>query len=698
MRRTTVFLVLLAGCGGSDVVTQATLEARLQPVRSCGELEDAIRAARLREMNETLDANLELALTGGNCYDHEDDRAFGAAPPNAASPAPAAGADTSSSAKGASQVSGTNNQIAGVDEADFVKNDSSHIYVVSAGKLRVIQAWPPTAARELAAVAIEGTPRKLFVANDRALVYSSLAPSAGSSSKGAGSWGGSGGECTYGYGCSFTGDGTPTKITIFDISERSAPRLVRELRLSGSYINARRIGGAIHTVLSSPGVRFPALKTWPVGISRCGTGSLLIRYYVLKAAFDELRAENARIIAETPLASIVPSVSDRLVGAGERSDLLGSCEGFFRPSRADGTAYTTLLSLELGGSAPAAASTIVSRPGAVFASAGALYVAVPHQQGAREDWFWGMPSGQREATTIHKFALEGAGSHYLGSGVVKGRVLNQFAMDEWDGHLRVATTTGHLPSKDVHSTLSVLGQQGGALVTVGVLDRLAPAEDIRSVRFDGERGYVVTFKKTDPLFVFDLANHRAPRVLAELKIPGFSTYMQMMDAEHLLTIGYDANDQGSFAWFTGVMLQIFDVSDPRAPRLAHKEVIGTRGSSSEALTNHLAFTYFAPKQVLALPMTVCEGGSGKGGMYGTTMSFSGLMVYNVTPATGFKLQGKVAHGTAGASCHNWWTNASSTVKRSIIMDDYVFSITETAIKANHLANLPFDIAQIPIDS
>ena len=176
----------------------------------------------------------------------------------------------------------------------------------------------------------------------------------------------------------------------------------------------------------------------------------------------------------------------------------------------------------------------------------------------------------------------------------------------------------------VHSTLSVLEESNGALLVIGTLDRIAPTEDIRSVRFDGDRAFVVTFKKTDPLFVFDLANPRAPHMLGELKIPGFSTYMHMMDATHLLTIGYDAADQGNFAYFTGVLLQIFDVTDPTSPTLTHKEIIGTRGSSSEALTNHLAFNYFQPKGVLALPMTVCEGG-GDNGNYGTTMTFSGLI-------------------------------------------------------------------------
>jgi len=152
-----------------------------------------------------------------------------------------------------------------------------------------------------------------------------------------------------------------------------------------------------------------------------------------------------------------------------------------------------------------------------------------------------------------------------------------------------------------HNTLTVLGQKNRALEVLGKVENIAPTEDIRSVRFEEDRGYMVTFKKTDPLYVFDLKTATAPKILGELKIPGFSTYMHRMDVNHLLTIGYDADDHGSFAYFNGVLLQIFDVTDPAHPALAYKLRIGTRGSSSEALANHLAFNYFAPKGVLAIP-------------------------------------------------------------------------------------------------
>ena len=105
--------------------------------------------------------------------------------------------------------------------------------------------------------------------------------------------------------------------------------------------------------------------------------------------------------------------------------------------------------------------------------------------------------------------------------------------------------------------------------------------------------------------------------------------MHMMDENHLLSIGFDAQDEGHMAWFQGVQLQVFDVSDMGAPRRTHLEIIGTRGTSSEATGNHMAFNYFAPRDLLAIPMAICEESSG-GSDYGDEMTFNGLLVYNVT--------------------------------------------------------------------
>jgi uncharacterized secreted protein with C-terminal beta-propeller domain len=268
-------------------------------------------------------------------------------------------------------------------------------------------------------------------------------------------------------------------------------------------------------------------------------------------------------------------------------------------------------------------------------------------------------------------------------------------MDEWYGYLRVATTRGRVPDPRVESAVSILAEgEGGNLARVGAVEHIAPSEDIRAVRFDDDRGYVVTFKKTDPLFVVDLGEPAQPRVLGELKIPGFSTYIHRIDPDHLLSIGFDANDHGSFAYFDGVILQLFDVKDPTDPRLVHKEKIGTRGSSSEAATDHLAFNWFPDQALLAIPMTICEGGGD--GRHGNLMAFSGLLVYGVDLERGFTRLGGVDHGTKGAQCGTWWSNANSVVKRSLFLDDLVYSIAMDRVKVQNMNRFGEDLADLAL--
>jgi hypothetical protein len=660
MRRTIIVATFaLAGCTDDPVIEPGFTLARLS---RCEDVQARIRAQTRGAMERQLKQNLAHALQwqceGRGGYGTEAGDAAGGgggpAPPPSEPGAP-------------SQSSGTNNQVAGVDEADFVKNEAGVLYIANAGKLRIIDAWPVDQAHVVSETAIEGEVKKLFVHEGRAVVYSSLVP-AGAHPRGR--------DCTYGYSCSFTGDGFPTKLTVLDLANLAAPAVAREIRLSGSLIGARRIGASVHTVVADAPPRVENIQTWPTDLSACADPATKIR------RFHELLEDNLERIADSHVEDWLPSGTDSATG-----ELGRDCSMFYGADLGDGSAVTSVMSLDLSSATGASSYTsIVSRPGAIYGSEAALYMAVP-----------GDPSAiATERTAIHKFGLSAdpIGAEYRGSGRVSGHVLSQFAMDEFDGAFRVATTTGHVPDPKVHSTLTILREAPGGLEQVGLIDNIAPGEDIRSVRFSGRRGFVVTFKKTDPLYVFDLDPPEAPRILAELKIPGFSTYMHMLDDTHLLTIGYDASDQGSFAWFTGMMLQIFDVTDPTRPALTHKHVIGTRGSSSEALTNHLAFTYFEPKHALALPMTICEGGQPPS--YGQ-MTFSGLVVFDATASTGFAERGRVAYPpAAGVSCSNWWTDAKSQVRRSVFMDDYVYSITGSTVKANALSNLSADLATLSI--
>lgn len=730
--------LLMVACGapaGSELESAAPA---LHAIVDCAELEQTLRQDAIAEMEATVDKQMAAYLDSASCppptagyggtgyyggtvhgggpggttarAPSAEGYAPSAGPSAAGASAPSAGASATGAAapssaastptqaardgsagqpaSAPSDVSGTNNQVVGVDEADIVKSDGRYLYLTRGSALHILEAWPAEELREVSRVALQGAAKNLFVEGDRALVYLSEPRTGGAQIASRST------ACTYGYDCDFSGDGTRTRLALFDVSDRAHPRLLREIAASGSLIAARRIGNAVHTVVSDGAVRFDGLRYTPAGLSRCNPGQE-DRAEAVRAAFEGVKQENAARIDQTDVLGQLPSLTD--ARGGESAAAVVSCGDYFRTEGGIGRSFVSLFSFQMDREEPMHTASIVSRPGAVYASEQGLYLAVRDvaSPGAYS------AASTRETSSVHRFAIgqDPQLTRYEASGRIRGHVLNQFAMDEWKGRLRVATSLGRVPDPNVTSMVSILERSGASLRLIGSVRNIAPEEDIRSVRFDGPRGFIVTFKKTDPLFVLDLSRPAAPRVLGELKIPGFSTYMHMMDEQHLLTIGYDADDQGSFAYFQGVLLQIFDVSDPREPKLAHKEVIGTRGSSSEALTNHLAFNYFAPKGLLSFPITVCEGGGA--GSFGTTMTFSGLMVYDVDTEHGFRERGRVAHPsdpTLGsydhAGCSNWWTRAGSVVKRSVIMDDFVYSIADNAVRVQDLNALGDDVASV----
>ena len=175
--------------------------------------------------------------------------------------------------------------------------------------------------------------------------------------------------------------------------------------------------------------------------------------------------------------------------------------------------------------------------------------------------------------------------------------------------------------------------------------------------------------------------------------------MHRMDENHLLAVGFDADEMGDFAYFDGIQIQIFDVTDLTNPVRLHHTVIGTRGSGSEALLNHLAFNYFAPLGMLALPMTICEGGDV--GSYGDTLTFSGLLVFDVSLETGITERGRMPFmdpgDAAGTECGMWWTDSTSLVKRSIFMDEYAYGISDDVLNVAALADLPTVLQSVALN-
>ncbi|MBM4355420.1 MAG: hypothetical protein FJ109_16810 [Deltaproteobacteria bacterium] len=670
----------------------------LKPAADCAEVTAAWRKAAVAYMEARLEENRQQILNPEVCwYDYY----YGYGYSDCALPAADVVYEGGEDEEGAKEYSTTNTQEADVDEADFMKNDGTYIYILANGMFQIVDAWPADEAHRISTTKLEGAPRSMFVHKDRAVIYTSL-----------------GGDynfqpCTYGYDCEFTGDGKDLQIEIFDLADKTQPKLIRKTMFKGSYLSSRRVEDFVYTAVYFPEPPMPVMEYIPEEYQeylwKCveNEGDKHdIDEDDLNEAFDALKAENIKKLDEMTMEQWLPQVTDEVLVSGKFQALaspLEQCGGYYLSQTGDGASLLSLVSFDLTGTASMAASTAVARPGAVYASKQAFYVASRHYKYEAPYWFEEMADAD-ESTTVHKFlmAADSPKTAYAGSGLVKGRLLNQFAMSDYEGYLRVASTTGHLPGP-AYNTISVLQVKDGTLVTVGLLDNLAPNEDIRSVRFGTDLGFVVTFKKTDPLFVIDLSDPTKPTVKGELKIPGFSTYMHFLDKTHLLTIGYDADDQGDFAWFQGIQLQVIDVTDITNPTLLHKEVIGTRGSSSDAATDHMAFNFFKPKEALAIPMVVCEGG--EGGDHGDIMTFNGLMVYNVTVADGFKYKGGIPHAMPEPdgeyyydnACWGWWTESNSTVKRSVFMDDWVYSVAMDEIKISALNKLDAPVASVSLE-
>ena len=609
--------------------------------------------------------------------------------PAAAGPSSVTAAVGAAGSSGATDYSTTNTQVANVDEADYVKNDSNTIFVLSADGLHVINAWPAAGTHEIAHLILTGEPRRLYLLDNQLVVYTRVQDT--TEGGGAGSSNPSDQGCTYGYNCRFSSEGGHTLIIVFDVTNPATPVELVRYEMSGGYVDSRRIDSVVYSVVHDTGApQIPGLDYTLQATS----------YDDLQTKFNQRVADNNAKIDNTSDAYFLPW--SNITKPGGTATLSSDCQHALAAQNAQGGSFVSLNAFDLTKLESQTRTILASSPGYVYSSPTALYMAVDRTY--ENDYSSGSYSYSYYQPTdsfVHKFSLNGTDTSYVGSVTLPGHILNQFAMDEDNGVLRVASTSGWVPDPSVTSSLTTFSEQSGTFAQVGQIGGIAPQEDIRSVRFDGDRGFVVTFKKTDPLFIFDLSNPAQPTKVGELQIPGFSTYMQRLDANHLLAIGFTADDEGSFAWFNGIQIQIFDVTDLTNPTLAWKTVIGTRGSNSEALTNHLAFNYFAPKKMLALPITVCEGGGN--GVYAQDLTFAGLMVFDISLDTGITEHGRLpfldpSTVSASANCDEFWTDSKSLVKRSIFMDDWVYGLSDAQLRVAALSNMSSVLQSLPLVS
>jgi hypothetical protein len=293
-------------------------------------------------------------------------------------------------------------------------------------------------------------------------------------------------------------------------------------------------------------------------------------------------------------------------------------------------------------------------------------------------------------THLHLFdiARDPTSPTYVGSGTVAGQIEDQFSLDARNGLLRVATTEQRWSADDaqtsVRGRLFVLRADGDALQIIGDAGDIATGERVYSTRFVGDRGYVVTFRRVDPLFVFDLSDPTKPTKRGELELPGFSTYMHPLDASHLLTIGQDGDETGRVR---GVALRIFEVGDPSAPKLAHVYTFRDADYGySEAAHDHHAFTFFPARGLLTIPFVA----------YGTQAMRSTAEVFRVDLNAGLERLGAIDHSALFAATPRGFCGGyfGPQVRRGVFLEDVLVSISYGGVVAADTRNLA--AAPIPI--
>lgn len=451
-------------------------------------------------------------------------------------------------------------------------------------------------------------------------------------------------ESSYGY---YGHSGSTIKI--YDISSRSSPFLVQNLTFDQRYFDARLIGDYVYVVLNG--------AMW---------------YYV----YDLDTHEKSRVFK-------LPEI----VNNGETTtiDASGIC---YCGVPAPDYSLTIVASLSLQDNSLKYKVYLTDSAQTMYVSMNNIYLA---------SWdysvLWGGIGGYRRSTMIHKISIDEEEIHYEGNGSVPGGILNQFSMDEHEGYFRVATSEFY-----TQTNVYVLNED---LEVVGELEGLVPDEIMHSARFLGERCYLVTFKSTDPFFVIDLSNPEHPEVLGELKIPGYSDYLHPYDENHIIGLGKDAYDMGSFAWYQGVKLSMFDVTDLRNPREISTYVIGDRGTTSPALSDHKAFMFSRSKNLLILPISLYEIDESKypnGAPPEAHGEFvwQGAYVLSLTWNLHFKLRGRITHYEAGDEPRHCWYSQwgwgqpdekPMCIGRSLYIEDGIYTISEGMVKINSMDSL-----------
>ena len=559
------------------------------------------------------------------------------------------GADTSGreaagTAQAAADHSTTNVQYAGIDEPDIVKTDGKRIFAIARGRLHAVDASGDR-PRVVGSLAFPETmtPTALILSGDRLLVIGTRWTSA------------SGPVATSPD--DVTGreiaPAPRTVISIVDVSDPAAMRVTDRMSTTSDYSSARLRDGTVRVVLNGAPARYPA--SYRTGFSGTVERALAAREVRAMPASDWLPSYRLEDATGKPVGDEIPT----------------PCTTVSRPTDGSKDVGTvTVLTIDPArGARPIDQDTVMGAAGTTMMSEDNLYVTG-----------YDMDDGGRATTRIHVFDVSDRNrTDYRATGGVEGSLLNQFSMDEHDGVLRVATTrqpsmiamaedsmVSPAPRTSSDSMVTTLRLNGRRLDEIGRVSGLGRGEQIHSVRFIGERGYVVTFRQTDPLYTVDLSDPAHPRTTGELKINGYSAYLHPVDEDHVIGVGQDATDQGRQL---GTQVSLFDVSDPESPRRVSNWT--APGAYSEVEWDHHAFLWWKPTSTAVIPLAVGYeeriGGPARASAIALRITEAGIG--DATPLT----QGPSA--------------TSGRITRSLVIGDTLYTLSDGGLVARDLTTL-----------
>jgi len=600
-----------------------------------------------------------------------------ASPQTAAAPVENAGTTASGTS-----FSTTNNQEPGIEEPDVVKTDGSTIFAVEQGTLYAVLAGGP--APHLAGLLPLGSTghgaqlllrgsRLLVISGSQALpigvgvavpalpaavgrqssALSGVAPTALAPSTSPVASLPSIAPSPYYYAAT-------TTITEVDVHDPAAMKVARTMTVEGTFVDARQNGATARLVISSAprAIATPALRAHASGW--------------------------------------VPARRFHSFITGHRyTRPVAACSAVRQPAQFSGTGMLSILTINLDRGLYATDSTaLMADAQVVYGSASSLYVAT-------QKWInpltpaTSVPSSPE--TVIDQFdATNPEHTTLIASGGVPGYLLNQFSLSEYQGYLRVASTSRPIwwnatqppPSQ---SYVTVLADHGGVLAAVGQVSGLGAGQQIYSVRFIGDAGYVVTFRRVDPLYTIDLSSPTSPRVAGQLELEGYSAYLHPVAEGLLLGIGQDV---GTGNEPSGAQLELFDVSNPAAPRLQARATLGS-GSSSQVQYDHHAFLFWPPTALAVLPLSIYSTtpisvpptpqpppAAGPSGGQASTVEPTGGFV----GAIGFRVD-RSGITEVGRIAHDPVNGASPQIDRSLVIGQQLFTVSSEGVMASSLATL-----------